>query len=289
MEKGLVSVTFRQKKPEEIITLATQAGLTAIEWGGDIHVPHGDVKTAKVVGEMTRKAGLTAVSYGSYYQCLPGELTFDAVLETAEALGAKVIRVWAGNKDFDKAEEEKRNQVYEALRYAVEAAGSRGITVATEMHRNTLTNSLEGALTMLEKVPGLMTYWQPSSQRTLEEECAIISRLGKYIVGTHIAYWKENVQYPLADARERLERYIDVLNRESRAGFMLLEFVAGHSVQQFYEDAHILLNPKCCYEEPYAECVQRRAYIQTGGNPVRLRPSQSAVASLGWAAGNNAC
>lgn len=243
MEKGLVSVTFRAKKPEEIITLAAQAGLTAIEWGGDVHVPHGNIYTAKVVGEMTRKAGLTVASYGSYYKCLPGNLTFDAVLETADALGAKVIRVWAGNKNFDVAEEAEREQVYAALTYAVEKAGLRGITVATEMHNNTLTNTLEGTLTMLKKVPGLMTYWQPLYCRTPQEECAIISRLGKHIVGAHISYWQDSVQQPLAKAGERLGRYIDVLNNESRAGFILLEFVAKHSEQQFFEDAHVLLNP----------------------------------------------
>ena len=38
-----------------------------------------------------------------------------------------------------------------------------------------------------------------------------------------------------------------------------------------------------------AGCVQIRANILTGGNPVRLRLNQSAVASLGWVLGNNTC
>ena len=42
-------------------------------------------------------------------------------------------------------------------------------------------------------------------------------------------------------------------------------------------------------KEPDAGCVQIRAYILTGGNPVRLRLNQSAVTSLGWAVGNSAC
>jgi hypothetical protein len=41
---GLVSVTFRQLSAEEIIKLVVCAGLEGIEWGGDIHVPHGDLK-----------------------------------------------------------------------------------------------------------------------------------------------------------------------------------------------------------------------------------------------------
>ncbi len=42
---GLVSVTFRQLSPEEIVRVAREAGLTVIEWGGDVHVPPGDSTT----------------------------------------------------------------------------------------------------------------------------------------------------------------------------------------------------------------------------------------------------
>jgi 3-dehydroshikimate dehydratase len=55
---GLLSVTFRQLVVEDIIPLVVQAGLDGIEWGGDIHVPHGEVKRAEVVGRLTRDAGL---------------------------------------------------------------------------------------------------------------------------------------------------------------------------------------------------------------------------------------
>ena len=44
---GLVSVTFRKLEPAEIVDLVKQAGLQGIEWGGDIHVPHGDIQRAK--------------------------------------------------------------------------------------------------------------------------------------------------------------------------------------------------------------------------------------------------
>ena len=38
---GLVSVTFRKLSPEEIVQLVVSSGLKGIEWGGDIHLPHG--------------------------------------------------------------------------------------------------------------------------------------------------------------------------------------------------------------------------------------------------------
>jgi len=64
---GLVSITFRKLSPEQIIELVRKAGLSGIEWGGDIHVPHGDIARAKEVKSMTKEAGLRVAVYGSYY------------------------------------------------------------------------------------------------------------------------------------------------------------------------------------------------------------------------------
>ena len=69
---GLVSVTFRQLAPREIVQLAAAAGLRGIEWGGDIHVPHGDLQAARAVRDITAAAGLQVLAYGSYFRLEPG-------------------------------------------------------------------------------------------------------------------------------------------------------------------------------------------------------------------------
>ncbi|MEL7086971.1 MAG: hypothetical protein AAGL98_00775 [Planctomycetota bacterium] len=63
---GLVSVTFRKLTPTQICELAADAGLQGIEWGGDVHVPAGDVGAAKAVAALTRARGLAVAAYGSY-------------------------------------------------------------------------------------------------------------------------------------------------------------------------------------------------------------------------------
>ena len=83
---GLVSVTFRALSAGEIVDLVARAGLTGIEWGGDVHVPHGDVACAREVYQRTVDAGLTVCSYGSYYRVGSGEPpAFEAVIESALA------------------------------------------------------------------------------------------------------------------------------------------------------------------------------------------------------------
>lgn len=70
---GLVSITYRKLTPAEIIPLVRDAGLSCIEWGSDVHVPQTDLENARRVGEMTREAGLTVSSYGSYYRLGAGQ------------------------------------------------------------------------------------------------------------------------------------------------------------------------------------------------------------------------
>ena len=44
-----------------IIEAVKAAGLDGIEWGGDVHVPHGDVETAKRVAKLMEEAGLEII------------------------------------------------------------------------------------------------------------------------------------------------------------------------------------------------------------------------------------
>ena len=76
-----------------------QAGLDGIEWGGDVHVPHGDLRRAREVRDMTRSEAIRIASYGSYYRVGDRAPTsFEKVLDTAVELGAPLIRVWAGKQ-----------------------------------------------------------------------------------------------------------------------------------------------------------------------------------------------
>lgn len=47
LKTGLTSVTFRNLGIEQIVSLAGAAGADSIEWGGDIHVPPGDLSAAR--------------------------------------------------------------------------------------------------------------------------------------------------------------------------------------------------------------------------------------------------
>src|SRR5207249_324086 len=97
----------RKLSPAEIISLTQRAGLRSIEWGGDIHVPAGNLACAADVRRQTEDAGLSVSAYGSYYRVGQTE-PFEPVLESAVALGAPTIRVWAGNIASSQADPQYR-------------------------------------------------------------------------------------------------------------------------------------------------------------------------------------
>lgn len=162
MKSSLTSVTFRQKTPEQVVYLAKQAQLDAIEWGGDIHVPAGDKAAAEHALRLCRDNGIEISAYGSYfYAGVHGN--FREVLETAQRLQCPVIRVWAGRTGSLEITAQQRRIYTDALREAVDMARQVGCTVATEYHSHTLTDTLASAKELLGDVPGLKTFWQPPS------------------------------------------------------------------------------------------------------------------------------
>jgi len=132
IKTGLCSITFRKLTVPQIISLVQKAGLDAIEWGSDVHVPEGDERTAKNVRERMSDAGLLISSYGSYFRIFDEadqEENFSPVLDSALTLGTDTIRIWAGRKGSNETSEYELCRLAErAVQIADQAAtGSRFI------------------------------------------------------------------------------------------------------------------------------------------------------------------
>lgn len=242
MKTSLISVTFRQKSVEQVAEIARKGGLDAIEWGGDKHVKPGDLDAIARANKACADNGLSVSAYGSYYRCNDRE-DFAAVLETAKALGTKIIRVWAGEGFAHSSEcsPEYRAEITENLRKAVKMAAEAGLTVATECHRNTLTDCLSSQQQLLADVPGLYTYWQPFHDLTKEECLSQIQALGNKIVNAH-AYHRnsKNERAPLAEGAENWSAYIPALQKYTQAQSVGLEFVLNDSDEQYFDDCKTL-------------------------------------------------
>ncbi len=243
---GLTSVTFRKLTADEIIALVAKSGLAGIEWGGDIHVPHGNVALAREVGANTRDAGLHVSSYGSYYRLVSEKDTcgFQAVLDSAAALGAPVIRVWAGDRGPANADDAYFAAVVEASRNCAEAAAAAGIKLAYEYHARTLTETADATLRLLEAVahPNIYTYWQPAAICPADEHPRSLLQVRRYLSYLHVYHWENGVRLPLAAGAARWREFFALAAEKGGPDtWALLEFVKDDSPDAFMADARTLL------------------------------------------------
>lgn len=244
---GLVSITFRKLAPAEVVSLVRKAGLACIEWGGDVHVPHGDLARAAEVRKQTVDAGLQTAAYGSYYRAGSGQPpAFDAVLETAVALGAPVIRVWAGVKGSAESTSADRAAVAADLRRIGMQAQAAGVRVALEWHGNTLTDTLDSSLRLLDDTglppAALGCYWQPHVGMAPAACRAELPRILPRLAHLHVFQWRVHDRLPLADGAAVWPDYFREAAASGRDHAAMLEFVRNDSSDQFLADARALLD-----------------------------------------------
>ena len=243
---GLVSVTFRQLSPQEIIALVRQAELKAIEWGGDVHVPPDDLKNAATVRQMTAEAGLAISAYGSYYRVGVSEeegLAFEKVLATALELQAPTIRVWAGRKRSAEADASYRAKIVADSRRIAELSAAENISVSYEYHANTLTDTNESAAELLSAVnhPNLYTFWQPHNQADHETRLAGLKMMLPKVTNVHVFYWDyERNRLPLVGGQVMWPSFLEIINSASGDRYASLEFVQNDEPDNFLRDARVL-------------------------------------------------
>ncbi|NJK92793.1 MAG: sugar phosphate isomerase/epimerase [Blastochloris sp.] len=247
MRSGLVSITFRKLGVEEVIALVRQAGLEGIEWGGDVHVPHGDLETARRVAELTQKAGLRVAAYGSYYRVGSSEkdgLGFEKVLASAEALGAPLIRVWPGIQGSSETEPSARQWITDECRRIAMMAAEKGVRVATEYHANTLTDDPGSARRLLEEVgyPNFRTLWQPSNGREADYCQDSLEKVAPWVENLHVFHWQPDFsnRRALAEGEKRWLSYLQRARELEGERYALMEFVPGDEPEAFLRDAAVL-------------------------------------------------
>lgn len=243
---GLTSVTFRKHSCSEIIALAKKAGLACIEWGGDVHVPHGDLDRAREARRMMADNGLQTSSYGSYYHCGAADHAagFEKILATALELNAPLIRVWAGRKGSREALPEERAAVISDSRRIADLAFQAGIRIAFEFHGGTLNDNAEAARSLLVEIahPNIGTYWQPPIGMPFEECRASLKAVLPWLQNMHAFHWggKPVKRMLFSEGNEFWRGYLESAGQIPGDHHVLLEFVLNDDPSAFMNDAQTL-------------------------------------------------
>lgn len=240
IKAGLCSITFRSYSVNEIINIMKNTKLEVIEWGGDVHVPHGNIEIAKMVKEKTEENCFRISSYGSYYRIGEEKEKFIDVIKTAISLGVSMVRIWAGNKESQKVDLEYLKLFIKESKEILRIARDNNIELSFEYHKGTLTDTLESTKRLCEET-GIKTYWQPYPDRDIKEMINELEILGSYITNIHIFNWDKNWQRKLLiEDMDKIKKIIEIVRRFEGIHNVLIEFVKDDKLENFYNDTETL-------------------------------------------------
>lgn len=237
---GLVSISFRNHTAEEIIGAVKEAGLNAVEWGGDLHVPHGNVSRAEEVKALCQNAGISIPEYGSYYFIGESEpALWESVLASARALDAPVIRIWGGKKSSDSLTTAEYSALVADAQRICDTAPDR--TLCLECHGSSITDEYHMALQFLHDVSrqNLKMFWQPNQFRCFSYNIDALEALLPYIYSVHVFSWAREQHFPLAQGKKEWTEYLKCLSTRENIYYML-EFMHDGRIESLNETAQEL-------------------------------------------------
>ena len=238
---GLCSVTFRKKTAEEVVSLCQKAGISFIEWGGDVHVKALD--DAKKVKDLCDEAGIKISSYGSYFNsAVYDEDKWRDTCEITKEMGAESIRIWLGKKNSQVTNENEYQLLLENTKKMCDIAADYGLLVCPECHDNTFNNNTDAILRFIGDLQknNFKTYFQSRYFR-MEYDLDRINRTYDYIKDVHVSY-RDLKREQLF--RKKDKNYLDTLLKKLKEkdfdGIVMIEFVSGSSEKNFLIDTEKL-------------------------------------------------
>ena len=232
MNVGLCTISSKDRSVEEVIELAGEVGYDGLEIWGQDHVGDGSVETCTHIAETATEHGLEIASYGSYLRCGTDEFANELEHELAvtDRLGTELIRVWAGRQEYGDHDPEHWDRVVADLERLTERAAEYDVSVTVEKHANTVTNTLEGAKSLIETIDDdrcLLNY-QPSFSipaDELEREASALTALSNQVHLQTVRECGSSQRAPLSASFYDLEAILDPFLENGFDGYANVEFV----------------------------------------------------------------
>lgn len=229
MNVGVCTISSKERSPEAVIDLVAGVGGAGVEVWGKGHVE--DAAQCRELAGYASDRGIEIPVFGSYLR--PGGDAFEAdmhrEIELAEALGADLIRVWAGSTEYQEADRAEYEGVVADLRTLAEALDGTGIDVTVERHAGTVTNTTAGAAAVIADTPtNVGLNWQPNFAQAATEIETDIRELADVTNNVHLQTRHDpsaGGRAPLAFSYFDVAGVIDELAAAGYDGYLEVEFV----------------------------------------------------------------
>lgn len=234
---GLVSISFREHNPKDILCAMQKARLYYIEWGSDVHCPP---EKAADIAALQTQYGVSCCSYGTYFRLgiTPIE-ELPTYITAAKTLGTDVLRLWCGNKNACEYTTAEKTILFNACKAAAKIAEKNDVYLCMECHANTYTSTKEAAFELMRAVNSFYfrMYWQPNQHISNKENLEYARLLSPYTVHLHVFNWKMDKKYPLCKAKEIWKAYLSCFEKEKT---LLLEFMPDGKLESLSQEARSL-------------------------------------------------
>lgn len=238
--KGLVSVSFRELSPTEIIAECKKNNLKYIEWGSDVHAPCDEIDKLNHIAKLQKENGIICSSYGTYFRLgVTDNSELVKYIKAAKILGTNILRVWCGDRGSAKFTKEYKKEFYSLCKEAAKIAEENGVYLCMECHNNTLTDDKDASKELMQEIHSehFLMFWQPNQFKTFEYNLECIKLLHPWIKHIHIFYWEGSNKFPLREGLKIWEKYISVLNKSHT---FLLEFMPDNQLSSLPEEVEAL-------------------------------------------------
>ncbi len=238
-QPGLVSVSFREKSPSEIIKAAKAAGLGCIEWGSDVHAPCNDTQRLIQIKDECHQNGIHCCSYGTYFRI--GQTPTDeiyAYIRAAKLLGANILRIWAGNKNSGEYTRLEKQAFFAECATLANIAERENVVLCLECHSGTFTDCLSGWTELFSKVDShcFKTYWQPNQFKSFAENLAYAGAVAHKTAVIHAFHWRDTDKFPLIEGKCEWQAYLKPFQDIP----VLLEFMPDNRIESLPFEADAL-------------------------------------------------
>ena len=237
---GLVSVSFRENSPEEILNAMKKSGLSYIEWGSDVHAPKDDTETLKEIANLQNEYGIICSSYGTYFRIgiNPAE-ELDGYINAAKILGTDILRLWCGSKNSEDYNVEEKTALFNECRKLADIAEKNGVILCMECHGGTYTNTEKSALELMSEVDSkyFLMYWQPQQLESFERNISYAENLSPFVKHIHVFNWEKDKRFSLAEGIEAWKEYLKLFPKDKT---LLLEFMPDNNINSLNAESDAL-------------------------------------------------
>lgn len=237
---GVVSVSFRDRTPFEILTEMKKADLSFIEWGSDVHAPCHDKEKLFEIARLQREYDIVCSSYGTYFRFLETpteELT--SYIDAAKILETDVLRLWCGKISGMQMTDAEKEALLAECCAAAKIAKEHGVTLCLECHKNTFTENPDDAVWLMDQVnsQNFRMYWQPFQWQSAKQNVENAKTIAPYVKHVHVFNWKGGDKLPLGEAVNEWQEY---LKHFSLPRTLLLEFMPDNQLSSLCTEADAL-------------------------------------------------